>query len=293
MALEKSGDDFKEEYIKDLINFGLTHEEGMVYLSLLKRGNRGEVVGRIKDELNIGRTTIYAIMERLKEKGWVIAEEISTQPRRVKYTAKTPLSLLNQIIEKKEKELKILKHSSLLIGDKLEKAYQGAKNLNINTIHVGGYRYLKPLAESGWKILSEVVEHVDSQDKLTLDYELKGKKGIPKECGLIIFKYDKNIEKDEILIAEALEMLKTKSEHEIRKDKIPGFQDVILEDTKFNGYQGVNVYIKLKIKKKPWLAGKEAVIPIKNRIFLIHGNKENFQILMEIILNSERFQYLV
>ena len=65
-----------EEFKKDFIVFGLTEEEAAVYLSLLKRGTRGEVVGRIKDELDIGRTTIYAIMERLLSKKWVIAEKM-------------------------------------------------------------------------------------------------------------------------------------------------------------------------------------------------------------------------
>ncbi|MHA1150553.1 MAG: helix-turn-helix domain-containing protein [Promethearchaeota archaeon] len=293
MNPDESKNAFNDEYIKDLNNFGLTDEEATVYLSLLKRGNRGEVVGRIKDKLNIGRTTIYAIMERLEEKEWVIAEEISSQPRRIKYAAKTPLNLLNNVIEKKENELKELKQSSLIIGDKLEKAYQGAIRLSIDTIHAGGYKYLKPLTDYGWKILSEVVEHIESQNKLTLDYELKAKKGIPKDCGLIIFRYEDNIEKNEPLITEALQMLKTKSEYEIRNEKIPGFQDVILEDTKINGFPGVNVYIKLKMKKKPWLAGREVVIPIKNRIFLILGNKENVQVLMDTILNADKFHHLV
>ena len=66
-----------------------------------------------------------------------------------------------------------------------------------------------------------------------------------------------------------------------------------MEDTTFRKYPGINVYIILKIKKKWWLAGQEAVIPIKNPVFLIHGNKENFQILLDKILNTEKFHHLI
>ncbi|MFX1275492.1 MAG: helix-turn-helix domain-containing protein [Promethearchaeota archaeon] len=282
-----------EDNIKSLINFGLTSEEVSVYASLLKRGKRGEVVGSIKKELTIGRTTIYAILERLCEKEWAISKLISENPRRIKYIAKPPLEILNQIIEKKEKELKRLKDSSLFIGDSLDKIYQGSKKLTIDTVHIGGYKYLKPLVEQGWKIKSEVIEHNEALERLTLDYELKGSKGFPKDCGLIIFYFSKDIENNQGLIQEALDVLKKKSEYEIRKEKIPGFEDVQLIDTTFKGYYGANVLIKLKIKKKPWLVGKEAVIPIKKTLFLIFGNKENFEILLSTIINSEQFHHLV
>ncbi len=282
-----------EEFIQDLMNFGLSKEEAKVYFSLLRRGTRGEVVGRIKEELKIGRTTIYAIMERLHDKGWVSSEEISESPKRIKYIANPPMQILNTILEETEKKLKSLKDKSLLIGDKLDLQFQGSKKLTIDSIHVGGYKYLKPLVDEGWKIKTEVVEHVESLGRLTLDYELKGIKGIPKDCGLIIFFFNENVENNNQIIQEAVDIFKTKTEYEIRKDKIPGFENVKLEDTKFGKYPGAEVLIKLKFKKKWWLAGREAVIPIEKKIFLIFGNKANFQILMDTILNLEKFHHLI
>jgi hypothetical protein len=41
------------------------------------------------------------------------------------------------------------------------------------------------------------------------------------------------------------------------------------------------------------MAVKEAVIPIKNKFFLIHGDENNFQILMETIINAEKFHHLI
>ena len=282
-----------EEFIQGLTKFGLSEEEAKVYFSVLKRGTRGEVVGRIKNELEIGRTTIYAIMERLHEKGWVTSEEISESPKRIKYVAKPPMQRLNSIIEEKEKKLKILKDKSLFIGDKLDLQYQGAKKLTLDTIHIGGYKYLKPLVNQGWKIKTEVVEYLESQGRLALDYELKGRKGIPKDCGLIIFIFENEIETNENLIRETVEMFKTKTEYEIRKEKIPGFEDIRLENVTFDKFQEAEVYVKLKFKKKWWLTGKQAVIPIKNKVFLIFGNRDNFQILMDTILNIDKFHHLV
>ncbi|MFW9988438.1 MAG: helix-turn-helix domain-containing protein [Candidatus Odinarchaeota archaeon] len=282
-----------EEFIHNLTNFELSKEEAKVYFSLLRRGTRGEVVGKIKNELEIGRTTIYAIMERLNQNGWIFSEEISESPKRIKYIAKPPMEVLGEIIKIKEKKIRDLKDKSLKIGDKLDILYQGAKKLSINTIHTGGYKYLKPLIEQGWKIKSEVVEHEESEGRLTLDYELKANKGMPKDCGLIIFFFDKEVENNKDLIKETFNIFKTKTKYEIQKDKIPGFEDVKLEDTRFGKYLGADIFIKLKFKKKWWFTGQQAVIPKKNKIFLIFGTKENFQFLLNIIEESESFHHLV
>ncbi len=282
------------EYINHLKNFGLSDEEAKVYLSLLSRGNRGEVVGRIKNELEIGRTTIYAIMERLCDKGWVSSEEIIPTPKRIKYVATPPLKVLSKKINSKEKELEQQKRSSLFIGDKLDINYQGAKKLTLNTAHPGAYKYLKTLIDQGFKIKSEVIEHTEGLDpQLSYDYELKGPKGFPKDCGLVIIEFNRDLEDDERFIKESFETFKSKTDYEIRRDKIPGFQDVKLEDTRFNEFYGANVLIKLKLKKKWWNAGHQALIPIKNRFFLIFGAEENFQILMKTILDAENFHHLV
>jgi len=281
-----------DQYMKDLTIFGLSNDEARVYLYLLRRGKKGDVVGRLKNDLEIGRTTIYAILERLTENGWAIEVELSKNPRRVKYIAKPPLTKFNKIVEQKENELNILKEKSLFIGDIFDKIYQGPRKLSINSIHVGGQKYLKPLIELKWKIKSEVVERSDSLERITYDYELKGSKGFPKDAGLVIFEYKRDIEKDDNLIQGALSMFKSKTEYMIRNEDIPGFVDLKLEDTTFSQYPGANIFMKMKLRKNWWLAGQEAVIPIKNKLFLIHGNKDNFQILMETITSVENFHHL-
>ena len=227
MKLDKKELRDTEEYINHLKNFGLSDEEAKVYLSLLSRGDRGEVVGRIKNELEIGRTTIYAIMERLCDKGWASSEEIMFTPKRIKYVADSPLKVLNKIINIRENELEQQKRSSLFIGDRLDITYQGAKKLTLDTAHPGVYKYLKPLIDQEFKISSEVIEYQEGKDHhLSYDYELKGPKGFPKDCGLIIIEFNRDIEDDKRLIKEAFKTFKSKTDYEIRREKIPGFQDV-------------------------------------------------------------------
>jgi len=282
------------EYITHLMNFGISKDEAKVYLSLIKRGPRGEIVGRIKNELAIGRTTIYAIMERLSDKGFVNSKEISENPKRIIYVARSPIQIFNKIINKNKIKLNKQKRSSLFAGDNLEIIYQGAKKLTLETAHPGAYKYLKPLIDKKFKIKSEVIEYATGfENSLSYDYELKGPKGFPKDCGLVIIEFDRIIEGDNRLINEAFKMFRSKTEYEIRKDKIPGFQDVRFEEINIDNYLGNKVLIKIKLKKKWWEAGYQAIIPIKKKIFFIFGANGNFQILKEMILNSEKFHHLV
>ena len=281
-----------EDTIYYLTSFGLTNEEAQVYLLLLPEGINGNIVGHLKDSLGIGRTTIYGILERLSEKEWVKEEELSKRPRRVKYIANPPLLMMNIMIGKKEEELIELRDKSLFIGDILDKLYQGPKKVTLDNIHPVGQKYLKPLIEKKWKVVSEVIERSDSMGRVSFDYELKGK-GFPKDSGLVLFRYDRDIEEDSYLIQSALSMFKSKTDYEIRRDKIPGFEDLKLEDTTFGDYKGFLTSIKIKLKRKWWTVGKNVVIPLKNQIFLIHGNKENFPLLMDTVLNAEKFHHLI
>ncbi|MHA1499607.1 MAG: helix-turn-helix domain-containing protein [Promethearchaeota archaeon] len=55
-----------------LLRFGLNEKEAEVYLAFLKKGDTGDTIGNINKELlDLKRTHIYRIMERLEKKGWV------------------------------------------------------------------------------------------------------------------------------------------------------------------------------------------------------------------------------
>ncbi|MFX1566869.1 MAG: helix-turn-helix domain-containing protein [Promethearchaeota archaeon] len=298
----------KEVFNQNLQEFGLTAEEAIVYLTLLERGRNGDMVGRLKNDLQIARTTLYGILEKLREKGWIEIVEIRKQPRRMKFIAKAPLEVLNKTVENLELKVKTLKEKRLYIGDNLDKLYQEKKELTIDTIHPGSQKYIKPLFAKKWKVKSEVIETSESLARIVYDYELIGyKERFTQECGLIIFEYNysRNIENDDNLIRANLNLLKSKTEYEIRNkaknNEIPDFEDVKLEDTELDGFLGAFVYIKFKegsivrnLTKEEWvLIGKEAAIPTKNKIFLIHGEDKNFQFLEDTIINTENFHHLI
>jgi len=283
------------DFIQDIQLFGLNFEEAKVYLMLLEKGEVGDVVGRLKERfLEVNRTTLYGILERLIEKNWIMGIKITKKPKRIKYVANPPFEVLNRIIDKQENYLNALKQKVLHIGDILEKIYKGPRSLTLETIHPDSRRFLKRLFENKWKVLSEVIEHSESLERIVFDYELEGPKGFQKKCGLIIFEYSRNIEKDKNLVQSAMNLLKSKTEYEIRNHEIPDFEDVKLNDMTIGDYIGSFVFLKFKTGTPTtkflgddWvLAAKQVAIPLNNKIVLIWGEEENFQFLMETFLKA-------
>lgn len=298
--------DHNKKFLEDLQFFGLTLEESEIYLKLIENGSIGSIVGKLKNEIEISRTTLYGILDRLVEKNWIESIEISKKPRRIKYRAQPPLKTITEILDEKRKELKTLEKISVEIGDKLQKIYQERKKITLSEVHPGSIKYLKLLTEQNWQIESEVIEHSETLSRTVYDYELLGNKAkYNNNCGLIIFEHERIIERDENLIKAAFSLFKSKMDYEVREkgkeEHIPDFEDVKMENVKFGDFWGVEVFIKFKegsmLAKslgKEWnIAGEAAVIPIKKKIFLIHGAEKNFQILMELIINSEKFHHLI
>ncbi len=278
---------FKDDLIQKLQDFALSSDEAKVYLRLLKEGTKGEFAGVIKNEFDeIGRTTLYAILKRLNKKGWI--ETVDIIPKRTKFVARPPFVVLQGYIGQKENELEKIKEKQLFIGDRLEKIYQeqekGKQELTIETIHPTTKKYLRPLFENNWMVLSEVIEESEALERNVFDYELQGPKGFHRNAGLIIFEYNRNVENDTNLAQSALNLLKSKTEYELRTHGIPGFEDVKFVDEEIRTYIGSGVY--LKFVGTDWVSSaKQVVIPIENRLFIIWAEEQNFDFLMEIILN--------
>jgi len=276
---------FEEELIQKLQDFALSPDEAKVYLRLLKEGTKGEFVGVLKNEFDeIGRTTLYAILKRLNKKGWI--ETVDIIPKRTKFVARPPFVVLNEYTGKKEKELEKLKEKQLFIGDRLEKIYQEKekRELTIETVHPAAKKFLKPLFENNWKVISEVIEESEALERTMFDYELQGPKGFHRNAGIIIFEYDRDVENDTHLAQSALNLLKSKTEYELRIHGIPGFEDVKFVDEEILSYIGSQVY--LKFVETDWvLSAKQVVIPLTNRLIIIWAEVQNFDFLMEIVLD--------
>jgi len=87
-----------------LLRFGLNEKEAEVYLAFLKKGENGDTIGNVNKELlDLKRTHIYRIIERLEKHGWV-SHVIESDRKPQKYRAIS----LNHIIDDVEKDCGLL-----------------------------------------------------------------------------------------------------------------------------------------------------------------------------------------
>jgi len=249
-----------------LQKFGLSSDEARVYIALMKKGDNGEKVGILNKELDIKRTTIYRIIDRLIKKNWV---EKLENPKGTIYIAKPANELVEKIIKEKEKEIGVLKSFQLLLKE-----------------------YLK----NGRGDISQIYGDSQTFGKKIFDIDVLGIMGLEKDFGIIVFEYN-NIIIDEGRIQDKLDLVYGKIGQEIDKvkeeNKAPDFEDKKIENTKFQEYLGAIIFIKFKEGSKTaknvgdgWIiAVKLVAIPIENNIYVIWGSEEKFELLMNMILN--------
>jgi len=172
-----------------LLKFGLSIEEAKVYLSLLKKGKEGDKVGSINEELDIKRTTIYRIIDRLIEKEWVVKLPGMSKGAQI-YIARPLNDIFDEAIQQKEEELKILKSFRFIMGKELE---------------------------NGWIDISEIKRDFQIVSEKTYDFNTLGITSEEKDSGLIIFEYNRNF-KDDVIIQAALQLSCEKMREPIQPD---------------------------------------------------------------------------
>lgn len=253
-----------------LLKFGLSIEEAKVYLALLTKGKEGDKVGNLNEELDIKRTTIYRIIDRLIDKEWIIKLPAMMKGAQI-YIARPLNSLLDERIQQREEELKILKSFRFIMGEKLE---------------------------NGWIDVSEVDKDLQNYKKTAFIFKTLGITGAEKDCGLLIFEYRSVIEND-ITIRAALQLsceklkLRTQIDEEIEEYTNPDLEDIKFIDTIIQDYLGAIMYLKFKEGSETannvgtnWIvAAKLVAIHIEKKINVIWGSEEKFPVLMNIMLN--------
>ena len=246
-----------------LLKAGLSFDEAKVYLALLSKGEQGEKVGNLNKELDIKRTTIYRIIDRLIENNWV--EKISESPQGVSiFAARSLDAQFNEIINQKEEELRILKSMKYILGETME---------------------------NGWAGLSKLKKESQKLGDKAITYESMDIIGMEKDCGLIIFDYEESVS-ETVVLKGALQLVNEKMMYEIRSQRNKDLEDIKIIDTKFQEYYGATIHIKFKkdseIAKnvgEDWIiALKQVAIPIGDKIYVIWGSEEKFPVLMSIIL---------
>ena len=242
-----------------LNQFGISEDEAKVYLALLRKGESGENVGNLDKELELKRTHIYRIINRLVEKNWV--EELAKFPKGAQlYSARPIDELLDRVIKEKEEEIKILKGFKLIIGESLE---------------------------NGWN-----VDKLDLRDlKKSFDLDIKEITGFEKDNGIVIFEYDRLITDEENLDRVKLRLYSEKLKQEIMENGISDLEKVDINEIKISNYLGANIKIKFRENSKTannlgvnWIiVAKLIAIPIDNKIYVIWGSEQKFPYLLNII----------
>ncbi|MHA1932879.1 MAG: helix-turn-helix domain-containing protein, partial [Promethearchaeota archaeon] len=252
-----------------LLKFGLSIEEAKVYLSLLRKGKEGDKVGSLNEEIDIKRTTIYRIIDRLIDKEWVVKLPGMSKGAQI-YISRPLNNILDERIQQKEEELKILKSFRFIMGEELE---------------------------NGWIDMSGVNKDLQSYKRNVFGFKTLGVTGVEKDCGLLIFEYGSVVEND-IVVQAALQLsceklkMGLQIDEDIEEFANPDLEEVKFEFTEIRDYLGTMMYLKFKEGSETsnnvgtdWIiATKQVAIPIKEKVYVIWGSEEKFPILLNIIL---------
>ncbi|HEC37856.1 hypothetical protein LCGC14_1049890 [marine sediment metagenome] len=252
-----------------LLKFGLSIEEAKVYLALLKMGKDGAKVGQLDEFLPIKRTTIYRIIDRLIGKDWIVKLPMMAKSAQL-FIARPLNDIFDERIQQKEEELKVLKSFRFIMGENLE---------------------------NGWIDLSDIKNDLQVYGQKSFDFKNLEIIGFDKDCGLIIFEYNKKIE-DEVIIRAALQLSSEKLREPIQPNldekvfTILDLEDIKIEDIKIRDYLGMTMYFKFKEGTETgnnvgteWIvATRNVAVPLENKIYIVWGSEENFPLLLSIIL---------
>jgi predicted transcriptional regulator len=265
-----------------LLKFGLTEEEAEVYLAFLKKGDFGDTIGNINRELlNLKRTHIYRIIDRLEKNNWV-RKMIDSDRKAQKYRAISLNFIIDDFIEQKETELMILRSFRYILGEKLE---------------------------NGWINVSDLERDLQDMYHKKFDFNTLGITGVEKDCGLIIFEYESPVNKDVIIraalqlsfekiraklfIQEDIEVEEQDKYDEIEEGyKNPDLEDIKIVDTTLMDLYGADINIRFKKGSETannvgedWvIAAKQVAVPIENKIYIVWGSEEKFPYLLNLIL---------
>lgn len=243
---------------------GLSEDDAKVYLALLRKGEKGEKVGNLDKELDLKRTHIYRIIDRLIEKDWV--DKLAKTPTGAQYYTARPLTdLLDNLIREKKEEIKVLEGLKLIITEDLE---------------------------NGWKIISDAEKDQKSQ----FDLDIQEIIGNEKDFGIVIYEYDRMIKGEENLDKVKLRIYSKKLETIIneRKEigKLKDLADVKVKEIDIQNYVGSELCVRFKKGSETanslgddWIiVAKLVSIPIDNKIYIIWGSVGKFQILIDMFL---------
>ncbi len=276
-----------EEFIEGLQKTGLTDDEALVYLTLIRHGKKGTYVKNLDNHLLLNRTTIYSILNRLVEKECIKISEKSTAPKKAKiFVATSPAVHIDKVLREKKNEINELEKIRVDLVDKLERLYLKSMEYSIDNIDDFVKPYFKFLMENGWKVIEQKIE----KSKFNYIFEVYDCTLIPpnskyiKDCGFLVFKFDYVVEKDQNILNFVIDLLKRIGKEQILNKDI-GVKNVKISDSEIKFYNKKYTSFKIeflwpKVKEYQEFT-KSVVLPIKEKIFYLWA--ETYEVVKEMV----------
>ena len=295
----------ENEIIELLDSIGLTRNQTLVYLALIKAGMKGSIVREIDHALDIKRTNIYPILSDLIEIGCVKEGGRAEKSKNAQiFIAVNPVEFLDHLIQKKHAEIDTLLEIKKNHSHYLQTIFKKGIEVNLDEIDSNLKPYFKPLVDNGWRIQS----YIERKELAMFNYEVYDcllhapHARFLKDCSFHLFIFDYDIEKDMNALEFFTQGLKRKTKEmksyffdikqfQLIDDKLLMFKkelncfkmrvkikdlenseyfNEILEEFKDNGSK--NRYYEI---------GKAIILPIKEKIFYIWA--ESDEILKEMV----------
>jgi predicted DNA-binding transcriptional regulator len=303
----------EEKFIELLETIGLTHNQSLIYFTLIKAGKKGSIVRELDHVTDIKRTNIYPILHELIDLGYIIEGGYAEKSKNAAiYIAEEPIKLITQLIQKKREEINYLQKFKETNANSLQNIFQEGIEITLDEIDPILREYFKPLILAGWKIHSYVKrDNIPMFDYEVYDCMLYAPHAkILKDCSFHLFKFGYDIQNDRNALEFFSQSLKRKTK-EI-KSYFFDIKQIQLLDEKVeffdNTFQGYKMQIKINDLKNSkyfseelkedtregkspfWTFGKALIIPIKNKLFYFWA--ESSKILSEIIepiIKNEKF----
>lgn len=284
--------------IGSLQKMDLNYEEAQIYFNLLKYGQSGTIVRKLREDLPfIERTTLYSILRRLIEKSCVKEGSSSKKSQKLKtFIATDPADYFNKIFSKKKQEFEELQEIKMNVLDNLQKIYNRGLELSYEDLDPYILPYFQSLIENGWIIKTQKINKGINilGGEMYYEYQTQPPNNLEKKIetvGLIISIYDSNIENDDITLKFVTKQIKKniKGLHQADFNKF----DISDGQEELFGKIFPSIIIKAREKKSNnYLEfGKMAILPIKNKVFfiweeIIHDKDEYNKVEQKNCLNE-------
>ncbi len=294
----------EENLVESLENIGLTHNQSLIYFTLIKAGKNGSIVRDLDHATDIKRTNIYPILHELIDLGCIIEGGYAEKSKNAAiYTAIEPIFFIDHLIQKKRDEINHLQKFKETNAKSLQYIFQEGIEITLDEIDPILREYFKPLIMSGWKIHSIVKRN----DIPMFDYEVHDcmlyapHASILKDCSFHLFTFGYDIQNDKSALEFFTQSLKRKTKEiksyffdikqiQLLDEKVEFFNNTFqsykmrikINDLKNSKYFSEELKENTNMKNDIYFEiGKAVIMPIKNKLFYFWA--ESNQILSEII----------